>query len=57
MGRLSTVDVLIKVAYFVTKVNHIFEMKSSRPQLVSTRRSTVLSLPVQYGFTGYGKVG
>jgi len=28
-GRLSTVDLLIKVAHFVTKVNNIFHIKTS----------------------------
>ncbi len=28
-GRLSTVDLLIKVAYFVTKANKIFNIKMS----------------------------
>ncbi len=28
-GRLSTVDLLIKVAHFVTKVNNIFHLRRS----------------------------
>jgi hypothetical protein len=45
MGRFSTVDLLIKEAGFVKKVNNIFSIKMSYSELVSTRRSTVLSLP------------
>ncbi len=41
---------LIKVACFVTKVNNIFKIKSSRSKLVSTNRPDVLILPLQYGF-------
>ncbi len=43
-GRLNTIDPLIKVSCFVKKVNDIFNIKSSWCKLVSTRRSTVLSL-------------
>ncbi len=46
-GRLSIVDLLIKVAHFVTKVQSIFNLKMCRSKLVSTWRSTVLSFPVQ----------
>ncbi len=46
-GRLSTVDLLIKVACFVTNVNNIITTKIRRPELVSTRRSTVLRIPFQ----------
>jgi len=49
-GRLSTVDPIIKVACFVKKVNYIFNLKKSWSKLVSTRRLTVLSLPLQIGF-------
>jgi hypothetical protein len=35
-GRLSTVDLLIKVACLVTKVNYIFIMKRTWSKLVST---------------------
>ncbi len=49
-GRLSTVDLLIKVAHFVTKDNNSFRIKLSLSKVVSTRRSTVLSLPLQRGF-------
>ncbi len=45
--RLSTVDLLIKIACFGTKVNCIFNTKMSCSKLVSTIRSTVLSLPLQ----------
>ncbi len=43
-GRLSTVDLLIKVACFVKKVNNIIYTWMSWAKLVSTRRSTVLIL-------------
>ncbi len=43
--KLSTVDPVIRVACFVKKENNIFNIKMSRSELVSTRRSTVLSLP------------
>ncbi len=46
-GRLSTVDLLIKVACFVTKAVYIFDIKTSRSKLVSIRKSTVLGLPLQ----------
>ncbi len=46
-GRLSTIDLLIKVACFGTKINHIFNIKMRWSELVSTRRSTVLSHPFQ----------
>jgi hypothetical protein len=45
-GILSTVDLLIKVAYFVIEINNVFNFKRSRPILVYTRRSTVLSHPL-----------
>jgi hypothetical protein len=40
----------IKVASFVKTVNNVFNVKKSSTTLVSTRRSSVLSLPVQQGF-------
>jgi hypothetical protein len=40
----------IKVASFVKTVNNVFNVKESSTTLVSTRRSSVLSLPVQQGF-------
>jgi len=46
-GRLSTVNLLIWVRSFEKKVNNIFSMKSSWSKLVSTRRSTVMILPLQ----------
>jgi hypothetical protein len=46
-GRLSTVDLLIRVGCFVQEVSNIFSMKSSFFKRVSTRRSTVLILPLQ----------
>ncbi len=46
-GRLSTVDLLIKVACLATLVNDIFNIEMSWSKLVSARRSTVLSLPLQ----------
>jgi len=44
-GRLSTVDLHIKAACFVKKVNNVCVFKNSWYNLVSTRRSTVLCLP------------
>jgi hypothetical protein len=46
-GMLSTVDLLIKVAHLVKKENKNFNIKMRWSELVSTRRSTVLSLPSQ----------
>ncbi len=45
---LSAVYLLIKVACFVREVNNTFDIKRSWSKLVSTRRSTVLSLPLQW---------
>ncbi len=42
-----TVDLLTKVACFVTKEKNIFNMKMSSSKLDSSRRLTVLSLPPQ----------
>jgi hypothetical protein len=42
--RLSTFQLLIKVACFVTKVNNIFNVKINFLKLRSTRRFIVLSL-------------
>jgi hypothetical protein len=52
-GRLSTIDLLIKVACFVKKEKYIFNIKMSYSKLVGTRRSTVLSLPLQQDFPGF----
>jgi hypothetical protein len=46
----GTIDLLIKVARFISMVNNIFNMKRNRSKLVSTRRSTVLSLSLQLVF-------
>jgi hypothetical protein len=47
-GRISTVDLLVKMACFVKKkVEYIFSVKSSSFELVSARRSIVLILPLQ----------
>jgi hypothetical protein len=43
----GSVDLFIRVARFVRKVNKIFNIESSSSILVSTRRSTLLSLPFQ----------
>jgi hypothetical protein len=51
-GRVSTVDLLIRVACFVKKVDKIFNVKRSLSKLFSTRRSTVLSLPLHLVFPG-----
>ncbi len=53
-GRLSTVDLLIEVACFVKKENNIYNMKKSWYKLVSTRRSTVLSLALRKTSRPYG---
>jgi hypothetical protein len=45
--RLSTVDLLIKVACFTNGVNNVFNIRRSLSKLVSTRRSTVQSCPLQ----------
>jgi len=47
MGRLSTVDLPIKVTCFEKNVCNIFNMNRTWYKLLSTRRSTVLSLPFQ----------
>jgi len=52
-GRISTRDLLINVACFKTNVNNIFNLKSSWSKPDSTRRSTVLYLPFQWGFPAY----
>ncbi len=52
-GRLITVDLLIKVACFLNIVYNIFNTKRSLPKLVSTMRSTVLSLSLQQDFPGH----
>ncbi len=49
-GRLSTVDLLINVAFFVTQVNIFFCLKINWSKRVSVRRSSVLILPLQQGF-------
>ncbi len=49
-GRLSTIDLLIKMACLVKKKE--FFIKSSRYELFNTRRSTVLILPIQLVFPG-----
>jgi hypothetical protein len=50
-GRVSKVDLLIKIRRFVNKEKYSFSMKSSRCELISTRRSIVLSLPFLLGFS------
>jgi hypothetical protein len=47
MVKISTVDLLIKVACCVKKWTIFCNIKSSWSKLVGTRRSTVLSLPLQ----------
>jgi hypothetical protein len=54
-GRLSTNVLLVKVACFLKEVSHIFNIKSSWFKLVSSRRSTVLSLPFIKGSLTYAK--
>jgi hypothetical protein len=57
MGRLSSINLHIKVACFVTKTNGIFHIIMSRSKLVRTRRSTVLSLPLQCLFLDSSQQG
>jgi hypothetical protein len=48
MGELSTVDLLlVKIACFIKRKDIFFRIKNSWSELVSTRRSTVLRLPLQ----------
>ncbi len=49
-GRLSTVDLIMKVASFEDNVNNIFSVKRSLSKHVRTRGSTVLSLSPQLDF-------
>jgi len=56
-GRPSTIDLLIKVACFCKKENNIFNIKMSWSKLVSTRRSTVLSLPLSKTSLHWHKLG
>ncbi len=51
-GGLSTVDLLINVGCFVKQENKVSEWKGVDCKLVRTRRSTVLSLPLQWEFPG-----
>ncbi len=51
-GRLWKHNIQIKVGCFITKVNNVFNLKSSWPRLVGARRSIILILPLQLGFTG-----
>jgi hypothetical protein len=46
-GRLSTVDLLNRVAYFVKKEHNINNIKTRCSKLVSTRRSAVVIHPPQ----------
>jgi len=48
-GRLCTLDLLSKVACFDKEVSIVSVFKSSLFKLVSTRRSMVLILPLQWG--------
>ncbi len=52
-GRLSMVDLLIRLARFVKKLYNIFNIKKSWSKLVSTRRSTVLSLRSDFLGSGF----
>jgi len=49
-GMLSTIDLLIKVGYFVNKEKYSFSVTGIWSELVCTRRSTVLILSLQIGF-------
>ncbi len=52
-GRLSTVDLLIKVLCFCSKANNVGNINSILSKPIITRRSTVLSLPLQKGFPDF----
>jgi hypothetical protein len=49
-GRLSIVDLLVRIGKKRKKVNNVFNFKSSLSILISTRRSTVLSISLQLVF-------
>jgi hypothetical protein len=49
-GRLNTVDLLIKMACLVEEGKIFLSIKSTKYELITTRRSTVLILPFQQGF-------
>jgi hypothetical protein len=51
-GRLSTVDLLIKIGCFERNEKYSFSTKRSWTEQVSTRKSTVLIRPFQQGFPG-----
>ncbi len=52
-GRISTVDLLIRVACLVRNVNNIFSMKMSRLKLVSNGAQLYLAIPVSEGSLDY----
>jgi hypothetical protein len=54
-GKLSTVDLLIKVICFVKKLKNIFKLKSSWSKPVSTKKSTVHNISLQLGFPALTK--
>ncbi len=52
-GRLSAVDLLIKITCFAKHINNMFIIKRSWSKLVNTRRSTVVLIhPLQLDFPG-----
>jgi hypothetical protein len=54
-GTLGTLDLLIEVGCFEKKVDNVFNVKKKLwSKLDSTRRSTVVSFPLQRGFPGEG---
>ncbi len=53
-GRLSTVHLLIQVACFVNTANNVCIIRSSWSKLVCARRSTVLSLSLQWEILVFG---
>ncbi len=53
---LNIVDLLVKVARFVMKVNNIFYTQMTLSKQVGTRRLTILSLPLQLGFLGISQL-
>jgi len=56
-GRLSTIDLLIKLACFVKRINKIFNRKNSWSKLVIRRRSMVQTFPVSKDSLLSGKAG
>jgi hypothetical protein len=53
-GKHSMVDTLFKITCFEKNIFFsVLELRGTLSELVSTRRSLVLILPLQYGFPGF----